>query len=126
MKLDSYWTDSAPAFVPEARELPAQVDVVGRVEADDLAAGVHPLVGPSRAGERHSRRSQGRFGPPGAPPRQGLGRLAGDDAEQGQPSAHDVGSNVEQGVEDIYAELRIAVGPCQPSLSPEVCELCRS
>lgn len=27
MKLDSYWTDSAPAFVPEARELPAQVDV---------------------------------------------------------------------------------------------------
>ncbi|VTU45247.1 Gamma-glutamylputrescine oxidoreductase (plasmid) [Variovorax sp. SRS16] len=27
MKLDSYWTDSAPAFVPEAHELPAQVDV---------------------------------------------------------------------------------------------------
>jgi len=27
MKLDSYWTDSAPAFVPQARELPAQVDV---------------------------------------------------------------------------------------------------
>lgn len=27
MKLDSYWTDSAPAFEPEARELPAQVDV---------------------------------------------------------------------------------------------------
>ena len=27
MKLDSYWTDTAPAFVPRARELPAQVDV---------------------------------------------------------------------------------------------------
>ncbi|MGJ7495480.1 NAD(P)/FAD-dependent oxidoreductase [Variovorax sp. RT4R15] len=27
MKLDSYWTDSAPAFVPAAAELPAQVDV---------------------------------------------------------------------------------------------------
>jgi glycine/D-amino acid oxidase-like deaminating enzyme len=27
MKLDSYWTDSAPAFVPEPHELPAQVDV---------------------------------------------------------------------------------------------------
>lgn len=27
MKLDSYWTDSAPAFVPQARELPARVDV---------------------------------------------------------------------------------------------------
>jgi glycine/D-amino acid oxidase-like deaminating enzyme len=27
MKLDSYWTDSAPAFAPEAHELPAQVDV---------------------------------------------------------------------------------------------------
>ena len=27
MKLDSYWTDSAPAFRPAARELPAQVDV---------------------------------------------------------------------------------------------------
>jgi len=27
MKLDSYWTDSAPAFVPERHDLPAQVDV---------------------------------------------------------------------------------------------------
>jgi len=27
MKLDSYWTDSAPAFTPAAHELPAQVDV---------------------------------------------------------------------------------------------------
>ncbi|MDR6861601.1 FAD-binding oxidoreductase [Variovorax guangxiensis] len=27
MKLDSYWTDSAPAFVPEPHELPAKVDV---------------------------------------------------------------------------------------------------
>jgi glycine/D-amino acid oxidase-like deaminating enzyme len=27
MKLDSYWTDSAPAFVPEPRGLPTQVDV---------------------------------------------------------------------------------------------------
>ena len=27
MKLDSYWTHSAPAFVPARRELPAQVDV---------------------------------------------------------------------------------------------------
>ena len=27
MKLDSYWTDSAPAFVPAPAELPAQVDV---------------------------------------------------------------------------------------------------
>ena len=27
MKLDSYWTDSAPAFVPATAELPAQVDV---------------------------------------------------------------------------------------------------
>jgi hypothetical protein len=27
MKLDSYWTDSAPAFASEAHELPAQVDV---------------------------------------------------------------------------------------------------
>jgi len=27
MKLDSYWTDSAPAFVPAAADLPAQVDV---------------------------------------------------------------------------------------------------
>ncbi|CAN7726143.1 FAD-binding oxidoreductase [Variovorax sp. LjRoot130] len=27
MKLDSYWTDSAPAFVPRSCELPAQVDV---------------------------------------------------------------------------------------------------
>ncbi|HEY1393443.1 MAG TPA: FAD-dependent oxidoreductase, partial [Methylibium sp.] len=27
MKLDSYWTDSAPAFVPAAGNLPAQVDV---------------------------------------------------------------------------------------------------
>jgi glycine/D-amino acid oxidase-like deaminating enzyme len=27
MKLDSYWTDSAPAFVPPVRDLPAQVDV---------------------------------------------------------------------------------------------------
>ena len=27
MKLDSYWTDSAPAFAPEPHELPAQVDV---------------------------------------------------------------------------------------------------
>src|SRR5437762_2169232 len=27
MKLDSYWTDSAPAFVPERHALPAQVDV---------------------------------------------------------------------------------------------------
>ncbi|WP_077034620.1 FAD-binding oxidoreductase [Pelomonas sp. KK5] len=28
MKLDSYWTDSAPAFVPAAAELPARADVV--------------------------------------------------------------------------------------------------
>jgi glycine/D-amino acid oxidase-like deaminating enzyme len=27
MKLDAYWTDSAPAFRPQARELPPQVDV---------------------------------------------------------------------------------------------------
>ena len=27
MKLDSYWTDSAPAFSPPVRDLPAQVDV---------------------------------------------------------------------------------------------------
>lgn len=27
MKLDSYWTDSAPAFAPAARDLPQQVDV---------------------------------------------------------------------------------------------------
>ena len=27
MKLDSYWTDSAPAFAPRSRELPAQADV---------------------------------------------------------------------------------------------------
>lgn len=27
MKLDSYWTDSAPAFAAQARELPAQADV---------------------------------------------------------------------------------------------------
>lgn len=27
MKLQSYWTDTAPAFVPAARELPAQADV---------------------------------------------------------------------------------------------------
>ncbi|MEP6723487.1 MAG: FAD-binding oxidoreductase [Variovorax sp.] len=27
MKLDSYWTDSAPSFVPAATDLPAQVDV---------------------------------------------------------------------------------------------------
>ena len=27
MKLESYWTDSAPAFVPEPHELPAKVDV---------------------------------------------------------------------------------------------------
>lgn len=27
MKLDAYWTDSAPAFVPAAQDLPAQVDV---------------------------------------------------------------------------------------------------
>ena len=27
MKLEAYWTDSAPAFQPQARDLPAQVDV---------------------------------------------------------------------------------------------------
>ena len=27
MKLDSYWTDTAPAFRPQARDLPPQVDV---------------------------------------------------------------------------------------------------
>src|SRR6188768_2466116 len=27
MKLDAYWTDSAPAFRPQPRDLPAQVDV---------------------------------------------------------------------------------------------------
>ena len=27
MKLDAYWTDSAPAFQPQARDLPSQVDV---------------------------------------------------------------------------------------------------
>ena len=27
MKLDAYWTDSAPAFRPQARDLPSQVDV---------------------------------------------------------------------------------------------------
>jgi len=27
MKLDAYWTDSAPAFRPQQRDLPPQVDV---------------------------------------------------------------------------------------------------
>jgi hypothetical protein len=48
MKLDSYWTDSAPAFVPRSCELPAQVDVRhgGR---DGRRRARQPLGGPRLA-----------------------------------------------------------------------------
>ncbi|MEO6292827.1 MAG: FAD-binding oxidoreductase, partial [Burkholderiaceae bacterium] len=68
MKLDSYWTDSALAFRPVARELPAQVDVaVVGAGFTGLSAGLalarqgaHVVV--LEAGERVAAEASGRNG----------------------------------------------------------------
>lgn len=68
MKLDSYWTDSAPAFLPAARELPAQVDVaVVGAGFTGLSAGLALARQGARvvvleAGERVAAEASGRNG----------------------------------------------------------------
>ena len=68
MKLDSYWTDSAPAFRPAARELPAQVDVaVVGAGFTGLSAGLALARQGARvvvleAGERVAAEASGRNG----------------------------------------------------------------
>jgi glycine/D-amino acid oxidase-like deaminating enzyme len=68
MKLDSYWTDSAPAFAPAVHELPAQVDVaiVGGgftgLSAARALAGRGARVAVLEAGERVAAEASGRNG----------------------------------------------------------------
>ncbi len=68
MKLDAYWTDSAPAFRPKARELPAQVDVaiVGGgftgLSAAHALAQRGATVAVLEAGERVAAEASGRNG----------------------------------------------------------------
>ena len=76
MKLDSYWTDSAPAFVPRARELPAQVDVAivggGFTGLSAALALAQARRQGRRAGGRRARGSRG-VGPQRRPRQQRAG-----------------------------------------------------